>query len=66
MTITDEFEQADAVRCEIYGLLRLMRGCSLDRARGASRDTWMLRYLAATQATRLALTTMNADQQEAA
>ena len=51
---TDAYAQADAIRCEIYGLLRLMRGCSLQYARGASYDVWALRYLAATQAMQLA------------
>lgn len=51
---TDEYAQADAVRVEVYGLLRLMRGCSLDEVRGQSASVWMLRYLVATHMMMLA------------
>jgi len=56
---TDAYAQADSVRCEAYGVLRLMRGCSLEEVRGASVGVWTLRYMVA--AHMMALASPHAD-----
>ena len=50
----DAYAQADSVRCEAYGVLRLMRGCNLEHVRGQNADVWMLRYMVATHMMELA------------
>jgi hypothetical protein len=46
--MTDAYAQADALRVEAYGVLRLMRGCNLDEVRGQPERVWLLRYMVAT------------------
>lgn len=43
----DEYARADAVRCEAYGVLRLMRGCGVEHVRGQDIRVWSLRYAVA-------------------
>lgn len=63
----DAYAQADSVRTEAYGVLRLMRGCNLDEVRGQNVDVWTLRYLVAAHMMELAgpQTTTNDERQAA-
>ena len=62
----DPYAQADAIRCEAYGVLRLMRGCNLEHVRGQNADVWTLRYLVAAHMMELAGSNTAHDERKAA